>query len=242
VLFTALVMIDAVRRPQLTAYRAKISLFLSQYGEKTLALLYQADVRCRQEFMPRLKLLLESEHNACIAAGRLSTYDTARPWDSVWKAAISGNLASEFWDAEYKVSALLIGSQTSRLAQALGGDAEVASSSHQPSRPATQPTKPTKPNTPPTRPNQPGPKGGLVAKTETNDNPPRQICRAYNAGNCKSMSNACLHGDRVHVCHFCLGTNHAGKDCHLLTGKNGSAKAKAKARGNKGKKGKNRWG
>ena len=83
-----------------------------------------------------------------------------------------------------------------------------------------------------------------MAKTETNDNPPRQICRAFNAGNCKSVSNACPHGDRIHVCHYCFGTNHAGKDCHLLKGGGGGGayKAKAKARGSKGKGNKNkRW-
>ena len=186
--------------------------------------------------MLRTKHRLESEHNAAITSGRLSGFDTSRPWDSVWKAVLTD---TDFWDAEYKVSALLIASQTSKPAFALGGDAEVASgpsSSNQTRQPGppTRPTKPTKPIK-----QDPIQQGGLTMKTETKDNPPQQICRAFNAGNCKSPSNRCMHGDRVHVCHFCLGTNHAGVNCNSVKGK--KAGQPKKRGGGKNKKGKGQF-
>ena len=78
-------------------------------------------------------------------------------------------------------------------------------------------------------------------KTETKDNPPQQICRAFNAGNCKSVSNRCMHGDRVHVCHFCLGANHAGINCRSVKGNQPKAGQPKKRGGGKNKKAKGQY-
>jgi hypothetical protein len=241
VLYTAMLMIDAVRRPQLEAYRAKISLLSAQYGEKCWALLYQADVRCRSEFMQRLKLKLESQHNADVIAGRLSTFDTQRPWNSVWDAAISGIPAADFWDAEFKVSALLIASQSSRPTAYLEGDADIAgSASAAPSHPVTRGQQPHAPKNPTGKASPaPKPQPGVVKKTQTNDNPPLHICKNFNHGTCTGNAYQCPRGDRVHVCWFCLG-RHPGTACTATGTANknvrwqpddGGGKAKAKAKG-----------
>ena len=86
VLATALLMLDAVSRPKLAAYRKKISTYHAQYGgPKIWHLLYQADVRCRQEHMEALNYRLAAAHTAAVShfPPLISTYDVPRPWDSV---------------------------------------------------------------------------------------------------------------------------------------------------------------
>jgi hypothetical protein len=94
VLFTALIMLDCVRRPALAAYRAHICQLHAQYGPRCWALLYQADARCRSENMERLRSQLLTKHNAAVTTGLPSTFDTSHPWDSVWAAATTDKV---FW-------------------------------------------------------------------------------------------------------------------------------------------------
>jgi hypothetical protein len=245
VLYTALIMLDAVRRPQLDAYRAKMQLYQAQYGERTWALQYQADVRCRQEQMPRLKHRLEAQHNADILAGRLSTYDTVRPWDSVWKAAIH---CTDFWKAEYEVSAILIAASATRPHADLGGDADIAAGNRgqatnpvtaPPARSPNQPQPGARGGPPPQKPiaGKPQPNNGLTKRNVTNDTPPKQICRSYNTGICHSRTTQCQTGDRVHVCHYCLAPDHKGSDCTATALAASAGTWQPKARGGRGRGG-----
>jgi uncharacterized membrane protein YgcG len=68
------------------------------YGEKIRDLsrdypwfiLYQADVRMRSERMEKLRRLAEQQH----ASGAMSSFDVARPWNTVFRAAVAD---TDYW-------------------------------------------------------------------------------------------------------------------------------------------------
>ena len=189
-LFTALIMLDAVRRPQLAAYRAKICLLHAQYGPKCWALLYQADVRCRCELMDELRYRLTARHNALITQGLVSTFDITRPWDSVWSAAV---LETDFWDTEFKHHALMIVTGTARSGDVVDNDAAIswaASSSALAPGPARERTP------------QPAPKG--KPKKEG-------VCAAFNKGTCSGTT--CSRGWGKHLCSICSQSHHGASAC-----------------------------
>ena len=190
-LFTALIMLDAVRRPALAAYRAHICTLHAQYGPKCWALLYQADVRCRAEHMDRLRYVLLAKHNAALVAGKLTDLDVARPWDAVWAKAVTD---TEFWESEFRRHALMIVTSTMRIVDALGNDANVEGTGSASS--AQQPTsqKPTVPNKQP-------------AARQTNDS----VCRNFNAGSCPGTS--CKAGHGKHICSICTSPKHGAFNC-----------------------------
>jgi hypothetical protein len=225
-LFTALIMLDAVRRPQLAAYRAKICALHATYGPKCWALLYQADVRCRAERMDTLRYQLQAKHNAAIAQGIHSTFDTARPWDSVWAAA---TVDTEFWDTEFKNDALMIRTNTVQLKDVIGTDATVLP------------------------PSAPGP---LVAgpyvqrETRPKATPKAQgkgVCSGYNRGTCHGTS--CSQNAGKHICSICSNPKHGATNCPRVGHAPNQAPANDRARDaqyanknwDKGKN-KNRWG
>ena len=218
VLFSALIMLDTVRRPQLAAYRSKICLLHAQYGPQTWALLYQADVRCRSEFMDRLRYRLLAKHNAALQASLPSTFDTAHPWDSVWAAA---TVDADFWKQEYEVNALLIKANTVQQREVLGTDATVAPTfTPQQSVPTAEPTRP--------------PRNGAKAKAA----PAKGPCKGFNAGTCHGTS--CPSGHGKHVCNRCGNSSHGASSCRADGGgkrKNeGWGKKNNNNRGNKQRK------
>ena len=125
-LFTGLIVLGAVRRPQLAACRSKICLLHAQYGPKCWGLLYQADVRCHTELMDTLRYSFHTKHNAALTQGLTSTFDTTRPWDSVWASA---TFNTEFWETDFKHPALMIATNTARSTDVVESDAAVASTS-----------------------------------------------------------------------------------------------------------------
>jgi hypothetical protein len=214
VLFTALIMLDVVRRPQLAAYRAKICALHAQYGPRCWALLYQADVRCRSEHMELVRFRLLSKHNAAMTAGNPTTFDTAHPWDATWGAAV---MDADFWKEEFEVNALLILTGAARIADTLGADAptEGASSSEMPKTPGKA------------QPKAQAAKGNAT-------------CRNYNFGTCHG--NTCPGGHGKHICSICGSPKHPAVDCPRVNNKgapkddDGSKKGKNGNRNNWGKK------
>ena len=196
VLFSALIMLDTVRRPQLVAYRAKICALHAQYGAQSWALLYQADVRCRYELMDRLRYRELAKHNAALQATppRRSEYDPARPWDCVWAAAIK---ESDFWEKEFKHNALLIRTNTIKIAETLGNDARIvgqATSSTDHPRWINPVEKPLKSN--------PGAKKAAA---------PKGPCKSFNQGKCPG--DTCPNGYGLHKCSNCGLSNHGAYNC-----------------------------
>jgi hypothetical protein len=191
-LFTALIMLDAVRRPQLAAYRAKICLLHAQYGPKCWALLYQADVRCRSELMDELRYRLTTKHNATITQGLPSTFDVTRPWDSVWAAAV---LETEFWDTEFKHWAMMIATNTARSGDIVESDAAIAAGASSAAL-------------------VPGPawERKTQATAKAVGKPKKEgVCTAFNKGNCHG--NTCSRGWGKHQCSICSQPHHGATTC-----------------------------
>eukprot|EP00971_Amphidinium_carterae_P002143 42544-Amphidinium_carterae.1 len=70
-------------------YRNFIVKLHSRYGAKAWVLIYQADVRCRKELMPRLRLrlLMQKDMGGCPVAFDDQSL-VQRPWDYIWRAVL----------------------------------------------------------------------------------------------------------------------------------------------------------
>ena len=73
---TGLISFEAVSLGRLEAYSDKINHYADRYGPEVWALLYQADVRCRSEYMGRTLSRLIRQHSVDTSAGRPSSFET----------------------------------------------------------------------------------------------------------------------------------------------------------------------
>jgi hypothetical protein len=213
VLFTALIMLDVVRRPHLAAYRAKICALHAQYGPRCWALLYQADVRCRSEHMELIRFRLLSKHNAAMTAGTPSTYDTMHPWDATWGAAV---VDTDFWKDEFETNAMLIRTGAARISDALGTDA------------LTDPHAACSSDMPMTT-GKPQPKAEASKK-----NP---ICKNYNFGTCHGTT--CPDGHGKHSCSICGSPKHPAVGCPRVNNKGAPRNDEGSKKGKNGNR--NNW-
>ena len=95
--------------------------------------MYQADVRCRQELMSRLRIRGMEEWDVATNAGLHHSFDPDKPWDWVWNAAVN---ESNFWRMELEEPCLLVISRTTPLQTMLDGDANIGTG-QAPSTPST---------------------------------------------------------------------------------------------------------
>ena len=96
-----MISIKAMSRPTLKAYKAWMSWAAKMYGPLVWPLLYQTDVRCRSERIPMLRDELVAAHSTSITAGQPSSFDAARPWDAAYKAAITGDSSTAWWNQQF---------------------------------------------------------------------------------------------------------------------------------------------
>eukprot|EP00971_Amphidinium_carterae_P143014 2833576-Amphidinium_carterae.1 len=83
ILRTGLLMLDAVTLGHLDSYMRMVRGYAEQYPH-AWSVVYAADMKCRLELMANLRHRLEQEKAEATAAGRLHSFDSARPWDDVW--------------------------------------------------------------------------------------------------------------------------------------------------------------
>ena len=76
-----MIMWDGADLGPLIQYQERIERQHDRYGERTWALLYQADVRCRLEEWPPVRMELKRVHTNATAAGGTTAYDVNRPWN-----------------------------------------------------------------------------------------------------------------------------------------------------------------
>ena len=74
---------------KLDRYQTKIHT-LARKNPHCWALIYQADVGARLEQAPKIKARLIKMHDKALKAGQESTFDPARPWNSVWGVLTDG--------------------------------------------------------------------------------------------------------------------------------------------------------
>ena len=95
-LLSGLLGFGAVAVSNLLDYVEKVREYHDRYGPSTWALLYQADVRCRQEHMERARRTLERNLAEATVVGRspAQAFDPARPGTTSSGAASSRNRPS----------------------------------------------------------------------------------------------------------------------------------------------------
>jgi hypothetical protein len=188
VLSTTFVLLDQIDREKLDAYAEHIRSLSIRYakgGTDTWAIVYSADVRMRRERFERIRRLLELGSTATPPSS--AGYDIARPWNSVFAAAINDR---DFWDDEVKSPCLLYLTQVQSAAEVMDDGTtqpDLATTSPAP-RPKRQKTGGGAPQT-----SQPSPKNRAS----------RTICTDYTGGNC-SLGRSCEY---AHQCNICLDTH-----------------------------------
>jgi hypothetical protein len=184
VLSTTFVLLDQIDREKLDSYAEHIRALSIRYakgGTDTWAIVYAADVRMRRERFERLRRMLE------LGAATTTGYDSARPWNSVFAAAINDR---DFWDDEVKSPCLLYLTQVQTASEVM--DDGTAQPDLSPSSPAPRPKKQKTGGGSPQL-SQPSPKNRAS----------RTICTNYTSGSC-TMGRSC---EFAHQCNICLDTH-----------------------------------
>ena len=232
-LVTALIMLNTVSRPHLAAYRKLIVKYATQYGASVWHLLYQADVRCRQELMESAKMELFEEHTTNLAAGFNSSFDTTKPWDGVWKKVTAD---AEWWQDEFKEQAILVLTHTANLNSMLE-DTEAPINKNQG---GSSPPPGVNPVKRPTKAKSPKP-AEISTEGLTKNKKGRFICQDYQNGSCTHTVGSAQcgkHPQLMHQCTNCLGNGHGAhfpQTCTAEKKRFGKGKNKGKGKGNKGK-------
>ena len=235
-LLTGLLGFCAVSLGNLLDYAEKIREYSERYGQATWALLYQADVRCRQEHMERVRRTLEHGAAAANAEGKAAAFpfNPKRPWDGVWSAAIKDFV---FWRREFGEPALLILSRGSRLQDMVSGEAPVGEDQSKALRTAPQAAEggaKRKAQAPP--PTQPVQKAHKVADgVYTHNRRDQPLCPDFQSGQCQRGQGLFCprHRGQVHQCNKCLDTRHGGGSCQAAPKAPSSRKGKGKGKGGK---------
>ena len=89
VLRVVYLLLNVVSTETLDNYGELIRGFTTQYGDGIWFIVYTADVRMRAERFQRLRRHAERDHAAALAAGQRSTFDIARPWNTVFAMAVA---------------------------------------------------------------------------------------------------------------------------------------------------------
>ena len=249
VLQNVLVMLDAVDLGNLLRYRNLVERYHDRFSEKVWSVVYQGDVRCRLEHMPRLKRIVQADYDAAMAAGTAppSGFDPNRPWNYVWGKACEDYV---FWREEVNDPCFLILTKIANSNEIIEGDAKTAAASGSPRE--TQPVPgrvvhelpdSSGRDKAPRRSSRTGRFNNVEDGKYTTNRTGYKICRDYNTVGCGATVQGiwCPHSwDTTHQCDKCLGGHASNKCPHGEMPEPTFVKKQAKGKGKKGggKKGK----
>lgn len=182
--------------------------------------------------MDALRYELMQKHSAALTRGQGATsdFDTARPWDSVWAASITGERAKDFWKLEFELPANMQLTRAANASAGLEGDAPIGTHQLQPQ-------------------NQLGKSAGKGAAKKPNpDTPGGGSCAQFQLGHCRTLaSGVCSRNKAIkHTCAKCGSGKHGSSACP----QNGGAQSSDWSAGGDGKhvkkkqnkkKGKQNW-
>ena len=114
VLGVALRALGQVDPARLGLYENHIRKLSSNFGSACWWLVAQAEQRMRSEQFDRLRRRAETAHKEATLAGGTHPFDPARPWDHVFRAAVSDD---KFWTDEVTTAAVLFISRCKSQAQ-----------------------------------------------------------------------------------------------------------------------------
>ena len=206
-------------------YNELIDEFVLTYGDECWALIYQVDVRTRQELAVRLRREGEDAKALATKNGQVHDFDENRPWEWVYTQFTNG-ACGEWWRKEIIDKCQLIRAGAARVADYVEEDAPIA----------TPPAPPTPPRTAIAA-GQRGPKRQLAIEDGSNEwpMPPaapaitpgnlllnkkgHQVCEGFQRGVCIGTDgkSRCLRdGVSLHVCYKCGDNRHGShypKEC-----------------------------
>ena len=244
-LMTGLIGFKAVSLGTLMDYAEKIKSYASRYGDKTWAMLYQADVRCRHEHMERLRRKLDRDAATAAALGKTPAVPFSRdtPWEAVFAAAC---VDTEFWRHQFEEPAFLVLNRTGNLQDMVSGEAPVAHLAQTPG--SSQPPAPRagtdKRSSSFQLDERPQKVHRVVNSRYTHNRKNRPLCPDFQSGTCTASTNGLCPRDRrlAHQCDHCLDTTHGGDGCTAFPSQPSWAGGKGKKGKSKGKAaGKGRW-
>ena len=223
---TAMILFESVSPEVLDNYAELIRKYSKAYTEQTWFILYQADVRMRQEQFERI--IRRLERGLANGVPCPFNYDVNKPWEACFKAAVADKA---FWDAELVHPTNLYLLKLKTVADIMDDGTvhpEIAAPgvpqdrgqrrgrSRSRNRSRTPKREPKKRKT--------DDKKGGRDYTQTQSGV--SICPDYNAGKCKEIKATktkgkgkkseranCPHG-KAHVCSKCLG-RHSARNCSV---------------------------
>ena len=201
-LMTGLIGFNTVDLGPLEDYRKKISGYNKLYGPSAWALLYQCDVRCRNERMERVRRKLDREIARATALGRVASleHDKDRPWNSVWQAVCAD---TDFWRRESEEQALR---QMVSPFNPLTGEAPIATSSSSLARAGGKrhPAAGTEAMERPAKTHR------VAEGCFTHNRRGSPLCEEYQHGRCNALRGITCPRDsrRTHQCAKCLDPGH----------------------------------
>ena len=252
VLQNVLVMLDAVDLGHLLRYKSFIERLHDKYGEKVWSVIYQGEVRCRLEHMPRIRRIAQAEFDQTKASGNPTPvgYDPARPWSYVWGKAIED---LEFWREEVVETAFLILTRITNTAEAVEGDATTSQPGPHPRETTPAPWRmasaantasaasteqpPAAPEWRTRKASRTGRFNNVADGKYLTNRTGYSLCADFNKGTCTDVTQGiwCQRSwDSVHQCERCLGSHAASKCPHAEMPEPGFLKRAAKGKGKKG--------
>jgi hypothetical protein len=121
VLECSLIMLDAVDLGILASYSRNMLACLEGYGVETWHVLYQADLRMREERMDRMLREIISEEAK--APGSVPGWSAVRPWNAVWSRAARDY---RYWQSEFKEKALFLITRSAPKAALIDDDVRIS--------------------------------------------------------------------------------------------------------------------
>lgn len=247
VLQNILVMLDAVDLGNLLRYRTMVERYHDRFGDKVRNIIYQGDVRCRLENMPRLKRIAQAEFDKTASSGQPMPvgYDPNRPWNFVWGRACDD---LDFWREEVNEPAFLIVTKIANSAEILDGDAKTAQGGQGPREIAPGPARLSNDGAGSSsdhrtrKASRTGRFNNVENGKYVTNRTGYKICPGFNDGTCAESVQGvwCPHAwNTAHQCDRCLGGHPSTKCPHAEMPEPGFLRrSKGKGKKGSGKKGK----
>ena len=193
-------MLGVLTQARCEAYVNLIRKYHTRYGAKCWTIIYQAEVRARQEQWERCRRLAAEEQRKAAAAGLAHEYDPDMPWEHSRRMLVE---SVRFWKDELEDPCMLI------LTKSASASAFVETEGDH--KRDTEKVK------------SPGIKLRLEDKSHnvtegryTTNRRGVRLCEGFNAGECKEVDKygrCAKDSNRVHQCNRCLSTDHIGSSC-----------------------------
>ena len=235
-----MVMLDAADLGPLLQHKSKVERLHDRFGDKTWALLYQADVRCRLEHLPRARMELKQRHLEAVALGNTTAYDDLRPWNEAYRAVAD---ADKFWSEEFIEPALLVIADRSAMHSLVADDARTAAAATDHPSGLLPPVPPpnAKAAVRPRNPNRTGRHHEIVDGKYQLNRTGFRLCPGFQDETCTHTvrGNWCGRDSTLtHQCSRCLGNHPLTKCPHseppvVALGRKGKDKGKGKGKGAK---------